>query len=384
MLKRTILVTGANGYIGNGIVQRLLGEGHLVVGVDNNIKSHWLSNMKSKSALSDFAHRNESIKKIHKSYNFISMDVTDKKMIDLLFRRFDFDTIINLAQQPSAPYSQMSHEAASWTISNNVSGCINILWAMKEFCPNAHLIEIESMGTFQPDVGVDIPENQFVFEFNGRTSKPSIFPRRSASNYHASKIFNTYLTESANRWWGLTSTSINQGVVYGNYTPEIEKSDIQSFLASDESFGTVINRFMIQALLGVPLTMYGEGNQKRGYLALNDSVQALQLFVDNPPELHTQRGVNQLDEVFSVNEIADKVITVAKRVLKKDVTKTNIEPPRIEPTNDFYYNPITEVLPSLGFKQTRSVEDEIEYCFKKVNKRVLPHLKELVEPKIVW
>ena len=314
-------------------------------------------------------------------YEFNKIDIAKHvNKLEKIFSRYKFDTVINLAQQPAAPYSMKSLDNASWTIQNNTIGCLNILWLMRNYCPDAHLIEIESMGTFAPDINVDIPENKFQFEYNGRTSKPCLFPKEAGSLYHSSKLFNTYLNDCANRWWNIKSTIINQGVVYGNYTPEIEESGIHSHLSTDESFGTTINRFIVQAMLYHPLTVYGSGEHKRGFLSLNDSVQCLELFVNNPPESGEMRIVNQLDEVFSINEVAQKVLNACN----SHVGIKHIESPRVENTNDFYYNPDTDILKNLGFKQTRTIEDEVQFAFKHINKNKLSHLSELVLPSITW
>lgn len=171
--------------------------------------------------------------------------------------------------------------------------------------------------------------------------------------------------------------------MYGNYTDEIDKSKIHSHLSSDESQGTVINRFIIQSMLNHPLTIYGSGEHKRGFLALNDSVQCLELFVDNPPEVGEFRIINQLDEVFSINEIADKVISVANRY-GYDTERMYIDSPRVENTDSFYYNPHTQTLKNLGFKQTRTIEDEVVFAYEHVNKNKLDQLKKLVIPRVTW
>jgi len=382
----TILVTGCNGYIGNGIVQRLLREGHDVVGIDNDVKLKWLKEMKSISAIDVPEDRPERIKHIWTlPYEYYNIDISKNvNKLKTVFEQYNFNTVINLAQQPAAPYSQIDLKHASWTIQNNTIGCLNLLWMIKEYCPNAHLIEIESMGTYQPDINTDIPEGKFSFQYNGRDSEPSIFPKSPGSFYHSSKVFNTYLNDCANRWWGIKSTIINQGVVYGNYTDEIAETKIHSHLASDESFGTVVNRFIVQAMLNHPLTIYGSGEHKRGFLALNDSVQCLELFVDNPPKNGEMRIVNQLDEVFSMNEIAQKVVEVSKEFFLDPITVEHIESPRAENTDEFYYNPHTNTLKELGFKQTRSIEDEVRFAFKAINRKNLKNLEKLVLPKITW
>lgn len=172
--------------------------------------------------------------------------------------------------------------------------------------------------------------------------------------------------------------------MYGNYTNEIEETRIHSHLSADECEGTVINRFIVQAMLNHPLTVYGSGNHKRGFLSLNDSVQCLELFVDNPPENKEMRIVNQLDEVFSINTVAEKVRQVSSEFFLDPIEITHIESPRVENTEDFYYNPHTDILKNLGFKQTRSIEDEVRFAFKAINRSNLKHLEKLAMPKVTW
>jgi nucleoside-diphosphate-sugar epimerase len=268
---------------------------------------------------------------------------------------------------------------ATESINNNTNGTLNILWMVRKYCPDVHLIEIESLGTIQPDVNVDIPEGEFVFQYNGRESAPSLFPRRPGSFYHASKVFNTYLNDAAVRWWDLKITAINQGVVYGAYTPEIEETGIHSPMWVDECFGTVVHRFIVQALLKHPLTLYGGGWQKRGFLALNDSVQCVELFVDNPPEQPGLRIPNQMDEIYTIKEIATKVNSIIP-----NGEMIVMQSPRVENTHDFYYNPVNDTIKSLGFQQTRTIEQEIEYCVSKIDPKMLSRVKDLILPKITW
>jgi len=370
-----VLVTGADGYIGNAVVQRLLKK-HSVVGVDSFIKYKWTKDVNSSSIVSTQSMHDKIVlfNRIG-DFKFYRTDIVeDVDELEEIFKRYKFDTICNLAQQPSAAYSQKSLHHAKESINNNTNGTLNILWLMHKYCPNAHLIEIESLGTFQPDIGVNIPEGEFVFQYDGRESMPSLFPRRPGSFYHASKVFTTFLNDAAARWWDFKITAINQGVVYGAYTPEIEETSIHSPLWIDEAFGTILNRFIAQSLLKQPLTIYGDGNQKRGFLALNDSVQCVELFVDNPPDEPGLRTPNQMDEIYSINDIATKV----------GGGRQWISSPRVENTGDFYYNPINDTIKSLGFKQTRTMEQEIEYCIGCIDINLLLKMKDLILPKISW
>lgn len=357
-----VLVTGSFGYIGNALIQKLLADGHSVVGIDSDVKLEWLDEMNSVSALPTLTGV-ERVRKLRElgPYVHYSMDISkDVGKLRELFQKYQFETVVNLAQMPSAPYSQVDLDHASWTIQNNTIGTLNIVYMIKDYCPDAHLIEIESMGTHNHAINTTIPEGKFQFEFEGRTSEPCIFPKQGGSQYHTTKIFNTYLLDNAYRWWGLKSTSINQGVVHGNWTEEIEQTGIHSHLAFDSTFGTVINRFIVQSLMGIPLTIYGKGDQKRGYIALSDSVQCLTLLINRPSSGF--RNINQLSEVFSINQIANKV-----KGLNEDTQFNYMKSPRVEDTNDFYYNVSTETLKGLGFENKRTIDKELEYVYNTIN-----------------
>jgi nucleoside-diphosphate-sugar epimerase len=287
-------------------------------------------------------------------YNIdISKDVNRLREV---FKAHKFDTVVNLAQMPSAPYSQIDLEHTSYTIQNNSIGTVHIAWLMKEYCPDAHIVEVESMGTYNHAINTEIPEGKFVFEFKDRTSEPCIFPRQAGSFYHTSKLNNMYFLDCCQRFWGLKSTTINQGVVFGITTPEIEESGIHSHLSYDSTFGTVANRFIIQTIMNQPMTIYGNGNQKRGYLSLNDSIQCLMLFIENPAT--DMRIVNQLADVYSINQIVDII-----KKIKPDAKSINMESPRSETTDDFYYNVCTDTLKGFGFENTRTIEDEMRSIF---------------------
>lgn len=384
---KTVLVCGCDGYIGFALTLRLLNLGYSVIGVDNLSRRENVIKMNSFSAtpIKDMIERDKILsEKSHFDMNYYDIALLPNS-VNKLFKITKPDVVVNLAQQPSAPFSHRSHEDASWTTTNNLIGTLNVLYAMKEHTPDAHLIQIGSMGEYQIDIGVDIGEGIFEFEYNGKKSKSSIFPRRPGSYYHASKVASTYYIDCACRFWGLKATDIMQGVVYGNYTPEIRQWNLHTRGDSDECFGTIVNRFIIQAIIGHPLTVYGKGLHKRGFLALNDSIQCLMIAINNPPEEGQYQTWNQLDEVFSMNEIADKVIASFKK-FGYDVEKMYIKSPRAECIDDHYYNPITDKLTNLGFRQTRTIEDEVEFLIETLlpHKERLAGLKDVVVPKITW
>lgn len=198
-----------------------------------------------------------------------------------------------------------------------------------------------------------------------------------------SKTGSTYLIDYLARAWNLRCTDVMQGIVFGAYTDEINESKIYSRFDFDEAGGTVLNRFCVQAILGIPLTIYGEGEHKRSFLSLNDSIQALMIALENPAENGRVQTWNQLSEWHSMNKIADMVVSAGKEI-GVDVEKQHIPTPRVEHTGEHYYNFVTNKLRDKGYKPTRSIDEEIKYVIYKLmnNKKDLEKYKSVVMPKI--
>ena len=381
---KTILLLGCDGYIGHAMTLRLLEEGYRVLGVDDFQRRDNVAEMFSFSAIDIQSpdERHDIFKSIGDfEFRNISIHLDYDALADFI-QPYEIDTIINLAQQPSAPFSMKSRDHAIETLENNNNGTLNILYLMKEYCSNAHLVQIGTMGEYgTPDV--DIPEGTFDLEFRGRVAKDVLFPRCPASWYHASKVHSTYLIDAGYRWWDINATDIMQGVLYGNWTPEIEKYNSPTRLDSDESFGTAINRFTVQALVDMPMTAFGDGLQQRGYLSLNDSIQCLMLAVENPAVGY--RTWNQLDVIYTIMTLTEVVGAVCK---KHDIETSvvNIQDPRIERTDLFHYQPDGDKLRALGFDPTRTVEADVDYIVSQLKdcRDELYPLREVVMPEIWW
>jgi UDP-sulfoquinovose synthase len=379
---KTVLVCGSEGYIGHALVLRLIKEGYKVVGIDNFSRTDNVMGLDAYSATPIHIDTKAP------TYLFNANSIMDYRGLLRLIIEYDPSVIINLAQQPSAPWSHKSRDNCISTTYNNLLGTINVLYAIHETGIDTQLIQIGSMGEYDPQLGFPIPEGVFdhVTCVDGilKSSTETIFPRRPGSWYHASKVASTYYIDCACRWWGINATDIMQGIVYGMYTPEIDESKSYTRLDSDECFGTVVHRFVIQAILGEPLTIYGKGKHKRGFIALNDSIQALMLAIENPGKGY--RTWNQLSDVRSINSIADTVLTAAKERGLKSPGKQFIDTPRKEVTDEHYYNPVVENLKELGFKPTRNLGEEIHYMFKTLlpHKERLEGLRKVVMPRIKW
>lgn len=371
-MKKKILLLGAGGYIGWALTQRLATLGHDVVCIDNGFREKVVRlEMESKSALPEI-HPSKKLEWLcfYPNVSWFEMDfLKEATAFKELFEDNKFDTIVNLAHQPSGPYSQKSHCTSEFTLTNNILGTNRIFWLIKEHCPNAHYITIGSTGEYSHNLDVPIEEGYFTLD--GATDK-SIFPRRTNSLYHASKIANTYIVDTLSRMWSIKSTDIMQAVVFGAYTKEIDENGLYTRLDTDDAFGTVCNKFMVQAILGMDLTAYGQGEHKRGFIALNDSIQALMIAIENDKETDfyedfSPRVWNQLSFWISINELAEKVRNIASKEFNINVGIEHIDNPRHEITSaPSHYSYKTDILKSYGYKPTRTLEDELVYTMKKL------------------
>jgi UDP-sulfoquinovose synthase len=320
------------------------------------------------------------------------MDLRDPVETDYIFEKHRPDAVVHFAEIPSAPYSMIDLEHCNETMTNNIVGTNNVLYAMHKYSPDCHLVKLGTMGEYgAPDV--DIPEGFFEIEYRGRKDRLP-FPRQAGSWYHQTKVHDTHNIMFACKIWGLRSTDIMQGVVHGIVTDDMgiysgdDLTDWNSRLLTrfdfDEIWGTALNRFCAQALIGHELTPYGKGGQTRGYIALRDSMQCLTLALENPPDEGEYRVFNQFDECYSVNELAEHVV---KAVGKLDIEAKiwNIENPRVE-SEEHYYNPDREKLCKLGFKPTNTLEDELEITLSVLNnfKDRIEEKREKILPTIKW
>ncbi|MDE2590428.1 MAG: NAD-dependent epimerase/dehydratase family protein, partial [Patescibacteria group bacterium] len=243
-----------------------------------------------------------------------------------------------------------------YTQNNNVTGTLNVVYAMRKYVPKAHLVKLGTMGEYGYGNDIDITEGFMEIEFRGKKALIP-YPRIAGSWYHWTKVHDSNNIMFACKLWNLTSTDIMQGIVYGTRTNEIGHDNLHTRFDFDEVFGTVINRFCAQAVIGHPLTVYGKGGQTRGFLALEDSIQCLSLLIDNPPEVGEYRVVNQFDEQYKVRDLAEHVMKVGnKKGLNLEIG--SVENPRVE-KEEHYYKADHEKLKRLGFKATRHIDDQI-------------------------
>jgi UDP-sulfoquinovose synthase len=359
-----ILILGGDGYIGWALTNDLLYKGHEVALVDNISRRRRVEECGSDSAvpIESESERKDALSNGFKDHfiDWINMSLGEDSpgYISSVLKAIKPEAIIHLAEMPSAPWSMMGVQAAGITQTENVIGTLHLLWAMKEFCPEAHLIKLGTMGEYGTPES-DIPEGRIPplcdnidLPVGCKAACPLgglLFPRTPGSFYHLSKVMDSFNIEFACRTWGLTSTDIMQGVVFGN--------EFNTRFDYDECFGTVINRFCAQAVIQHPLTVYGSGNQIRGFLPLLDSLQCINLILNNPPHEGEYRTVNQFENIYKLNDLADMVATAA-RDFGFPVGITHLPNPRTE-AEKHYYNPTHQKLFELGYVPTGDIQAEI-------------------------
>ena len=307
-------------------------------------------------------------------------DCTDRTVMGELFAAARPHAVVHYAEQPSAPYSMMGFDAARRTLRNNLEATFNTIWACLERAPDCHIIKLGTMGEYGTP-NIDIEEGWLDISHKGRKDR-FLFPRAAGSLYHTTKVLDTDLLWFYVRLYRLRVTDLMQGPVYGLSTAEADHDRrLMPNFHYDDIFGTVVNRFLVQAVAGVPLTVYGKGGQTRGYLNLNDTIQCVGLAMRNPPARGQLNVMNQLTETFSVNEIAEKVRRVAHG-MGIAVEMKSIPNPRKE-KEEHYYNVRHTALLELGLEPHPMTDDVVaamltrilEYRGQIDVRRILPRVR---------
>jgi UDP-sulfoquinovose synthase len=381
-----VFIAGVDGYLGWSLSMYLAARGHEVAGADCYLRRDWVAEMGSQSAtpLRRMTERLQAFgENLGANLQFFRGDMTDYTFVSNSFRTFEPEAVVHLAEMPSAPYSMIDVHHCAFTHTNNLLGTLNLLHAMREICPKAHLVKLGTMGEYGTP-NVDIPEGFFEIEYRGRKDRLP-FPKQAGSWYHQTKVHDTNNIMMACRIWGLRSTDIMQGVVFGTRIDEMGDDErLVTRFDFDQCFGTAINRYCAQAVIGVPLTPYGKGHQKRGFIPLRDSMQCITLAVENPAAEGEYRVFNQFENVYDLSELAEKVRKVGEG-LGLDVEVRHVENPRIE-KEEHYYNPDRRNLPDLGYEPEGDIEGEIATILEdlmKYKQRIQARAHALM-PDIHW
>ena len=305
-------------------------------------------------------------------------DLVDASFTYHIVEDFQPDAVVHFAEQRAAPYSMVDRKHAVYTQTNNVIGNLNLLYAIAETNPDIHLVKLGTMGEYGTP-NIDIEEGWLEVEHKGRKDRV-LFPKRPGSFYHLSKVHDSHNIEFACRIWNLRATDLNQGVVYGQQTPETARDErLATRFDYDAVFGTVLNRFVIQSVLGQPLTVYGEGSQTRGLIDIRDTVRCVQIACENPADQGEFRVFNQMTESMSVGQIAETIARCSPDAVKIE----HLDNPRVE-LYGHYYNVTHTRLVELGL-EPHLLSDTLIDSLLGITKRYAHRVRlEALRPTIQW
>lgn len=379
-----ILILGGDGFCGWPTALHLSARGHDVAIVDNFYRRQWDHELgvESLTPLTTLRERIAVWQKLGETpIQMFVGDVTDYEFIESAVKSTNPDTIVHYAEQRAAPYSMIDRQHAIFTQVNNVVGTLNVLYAIKNVAPDCHLIKLGTMGEYgQPNI--DIEEGFIEIEHKGRKDVLP-YPMQPGSFYHLSKVHDSQNIMFACKIWKLRATDLHQGVVYGVLTPEIERDPrLINRFDYDDVFGTVLNRFCVQAAIGHPLTVYGEGGQTRGFIDIRDTVRCIELAALNPPEGGQYRVFNQFTEQFSVSELAQRV-SEAGQTMGLQVTTERVSNPRVEKETHYYHAHNTKLI-NLGLEPHVLAQSLLDSVLN-VTIRYQDRVKiEMIKPRVNW
>lgn len=379
-----VLVIGGDGYCGWATALHLSNRGYEVGILDSLVRRYWDLQLgcDTLTPIAPISHRIQRWQDLTgKSIDLFVGDINDYDFLIQSLRQFQPDAIVHFGEQRSAPFSMIDREHAVLTQVNNVVGNLNILYAMKEEFPDAHLVKLGTMGEYGTP-NIDIEEGYITIEHNGRKDTLP-YPKQPGSMYHLSKVHDSHNIHFACRMWGLKATDLNQGVVYGVLTEETGMDEMLiNRLDYDGVFGTALNRFCIQAAISHPLTVYGKGGQTRGFLDIRDTVGCLELAIANPAQSGEFRVFNQFTELFSVGDLA-LMVKKAGSALGLNVEINNLDNPRIE-LEEHYFNAKNTKLLDLGLQphylSDSLLDSLLNFATKYKNRVDMNHIL----PKVTW
>lgn len=371
-----VLILGGDGYLGWPTAMYFAARGHEVMAVDNYLRRLMAIETNSEAlfptpVLTERARlfKEQTGKEIHVQIR----DLAQSDAVHELFATFKPDAVIHYAEQPSAPYSMMSEPQARLTLQNNLNVTFSVIWSAIKHAPDCHIVKLGTMGEYGTP-NIDIEEGWIEIEHKGRKEK-FLYPRAAGSLYHTTKVLDTDLLWFYVRMYGLRVTDLMQGPVYGLETSEIgDNAALLPNFHYDDIFGTVVNRFLVQAIAGIPLTVYGKGGQTRGYLNLRDTLQCVELAATSPVDRGQLRIMNQFTELFAVKTLAERVQEAADQ-LGIHVKIQHLDNPRKE-REEHYYNAHSTALRDLGLKPHLMTRDTLVGMMQ----RIVDH-KDKIDPR---
>jgi UDP-sulfoquinovose synthase len=379
-----ILVLGGDGYLGWPTAMYLSARGHDVGVLDNFAKRRWEVelNVEPLIPIHTLHDRVAAWKEVTgRPIELFVADLRNYGAVKSTLESFHPEAVIHYGEQPSAPYSMIDHNRAVFTQANNLTGTLNVLWAMRECAPDCHLVKLGTMGEYGTP-NIDIEEGFIEIEYKGRKDVLP-FPKQAGSFYHLSKVHDSHNILFACRAWKLRSTDLNQGVVYGLETDETQLDErLATSFHYDEVFGTALNRFCVQAVTGIPLTVYGEGGQTRGFLNIRDTLRCVELAALHPPKAGEYRVFNQFTETFNVRGLAEMVQREGEK-LGLAVKVQHLKNPRVE-AEKHYYNPVHRKLIDLGLTPHLLSDVLLDSMLIRIREYAPRVKKGIILPRVRW
>ncbi|MGH2984446.1 MAG: NAD-dependent epimerase/dehydratase family protein [Solirubrobacterales bacterium] len=379
-----VLILGGDGYLGWPTAMRFSARGHEVSVVDNFSRRRWHEQhgTNSLTPIRTLEERIDAWREVSgRAIRSYVGAIEDGGFLEEVVVETRPEAIVHYGEQASAPYSMASREQAVETQFTNVIGTLNLLFAMRDHVPEAHLVKLGTMGEYGTP-NIDIEEGFIQIEHKGRKDTLP-FPKMPGSLYHLSKVHDSHNIQFACRIWDLRSTDLNQGVVYGIETDETAQDErLCTRFDYDEIFGTVLNRFCAQSVIGHPLTVYGKGGQTRGFLNIRDTLQCVELAVENPADAGEYRVFNQFTEMFSVSQLAELVQRAGAK-LGHEVEIEHLDNPRVE-AEEHYYNPTHTKLLDLGLQPSHLGDELVRSILKAIERHRDRVIESAIDPTTHW
>lgn len=382
-----VMILGMDGYLGWTLALWLGSLGFKVSGIDNYARRMWVMEQGADTVV-PIALMQERLEVARDvlgiDIDFHRMDLSARSHLRELMQDVKPEAIVHYAECPSAPFSMIDAEHAIEVQRNNVLGTLGLLFTIRDTAPESALVKLGTMGEYgTPLTGRPLFEGMFpadaVLHWDDRewSMGGELTPRDPVSFYHVSKVQDTFNVYESCKYWWLRSYDIMQGVIYGVHTPQLAADPrLRTRFDIDEWFGTVINRFVAQAIVGLPLTIYGAGEQVRGFIGLEDGMQCITRLLLSPPEPGQYGVVNQMSGYYSIRELAETVARVGKQEFNLPVKIQRVENPRVE-ADRHPFEPIYENLSKqYGFEPQVSPEEEIYRMFELLTQ---PHIRKRIQ-----
>ncbi len=314
-----IAVLGGDGFVGWPTSLHLSNQGHEIHIIDN-LSRRWIDSELGVQSLTPITSIQERTRVWHEEtgsrIHFHMLDVgKDYERLKQWFGDQRPDAIIHFAEQRAAPYSMLSDHHKNYTVNNNISATHNVLNALVDSNIDAHLVHLGTMGVYgYSSVGAAIPEGYLpvgVQTLDGSTAQQEIlYPANPGSIYHMTKCLDQLMFQFYAKNDGLRITDLHQGIVWGTHTDQTRRrEELINRFDYDGDYGTVLNRFLIQAAIGYPMTVHGTGGQTRAFIHIQDSVRCIELALKSPPKRNERVEIfNQMTQTHRVRDLA-KLIT---------------------------------------------------------------------------